>query len=238
MTARRDLTALSFGRLTVSAPDESRNGKTRWICLCVCGVTISAQSGNLLSGQVTSCGCFRREKMRLEKTRHGETGSRIHNQWARMVSRCTNQNHARASDYIGRGITVCAEWRSYERFRDDMLATHGPCPDGWSLDRIDTNGDYSPANCRWAPPAVQNRNRRKHRPDTATSQYPGVHWNAQKRRWCASGRHAGRQFHLGGFTDEMEAAEAAKAFRIAHGHAVYWPQDQAVAALREAGFAL
>jgi hypothetical protein len=224
MTALRQLAGAKFGRLTVISRVEGARGKPRWHCVCSCGNPFEAQGGNLTSGRALSCGCLRREKLRALRTTHGETGTRLYGQWQGMLARCLRPNHPRARDYSLRGITVCPEWLVYEKFRDDMTAAHGPCPDGWSLDRIDNDGSYTPANCRWAPPAVQNRNRRKHSLHTATSKHQGVCWNAERRKWIASVVHNGRRFYLGGFVNEADAASAARAFREAHGHGVYEPK--------------
>lgn len=76
--------------------------------------------------------------------------------WKGMRARCRNPNHARYVDYGGRGIRVCARWSDFSVFVQDM----GPRPAGHSLDRIDSDLDYTPENCRWVADAVQRRNRR------------------------------------------------------------------------------
>jgi hypothetical protein len=78
--------------------------------------------------------------------------------WIQMKSRCHNKNHSAYSYYGGRGIEVCERWRkSFEDFYRDM----GPRPSlNHTLDRKDTNGNYSPDNCRWSTDVVQNRNTR------------------------------------------------------------------------------
>src|SRR5215469_8259183 len=85
-----------------------------------------------------------------------DSGSPTYHAWKSMLQRCSNRTRADFGRYGGRGIAVCARWRDFENFLADM----GECPDGLTLDRIDNDGDYEPANCRWATWEQQYSNRR------------------------------------------------------------------------------
>lgn len=92
--------------------------------------------------------------------KHGHTwkGGRtpLYRAWNHMLQRC-RPNWPAAHNYYDRGIHVCEHWRDFENFLADM----GPHPGkGFSLDRINNDGNYEPGNCRWATKAEQARNRR------------------------------------------------------------------------------
>lgn len=75
-----------------------------------------------------------------------------------MINRCERPTYRGWHRYGGRGITICERWRiSFENFFADM--GERPTPKH-SLDRYPNNdGNYEPANCRWATKKQQSENR-------------------------------------------------------------------------------
>lgn len=81
-----------------------------------------------------------------------------YNSYRSMMSRCYRKKDARYKYYGGRGIKVCDEWHNILNF--ELWEKEHPHFEGATLDRINTDGDYEPNNCRWATMFEQDKNRR------------------------------------------------------------------------------
>jgi len=161
-----DLHGVVFSRLTaIKKVGKDAHGNLLWLCRCSCGNERTVICDNLRRGLTKSCGCLHREMVAIRaatfRLTHGHARkgliSPTWRSWHCMVLRCKYPSARNYKYYGGRGITVCDRWReSFINFLSDM----GERPQGKSIDRINTDGNYEPTNCRWATAKEQVANRR------------------------------------------------------------------------------
>lgn len=133
------------------------------MCECKCGKRYEVSEWALNQG-VQSCLQCSGSRISKSKTRHGGSRrvvsrERLYGVWCDMKKRCSCESRDDYYLYGGRGISVCAEWADdYTAFREWAVANgYDPC---LSIDRINTDGNYEPTNCRWATPSQQSNNKR------------------------------------------------------------------------------
>ena len=162
-----DLVGKKSGRLlVVERVDEHVTSggqkKTMYLCKCSCGNTKVIQSNSLRSGRTKSCGCFNSEKSKSRRTTHGMRNTKAYSTWAGIKNRCFNAHTERYKDYGGRGITMCDEWKNNFKSFFDYVSKLPHCfEEGYSIDRIDNDGNYEPENIKFSTAAEQNKNQRR-----------------------------------------------------------------------------
>ncbi len=206
MASLIDRVGSRHGRLTViSRTTGPRADKVYWLCRCDCGKEKAVVSGDLTTQNTVSCGCYLKERI----TKHGCSGKGSYHTWRAMMRRCYKKRDKDYPRYGGQGVTVCAAWHEYAVFARDMGEPYGT----QTLDRIDTYGDYTPDNCRWASVAVQNRNTRVRK--NSKSGFTGV--RLHNGRWYAEITAQRKKYYSKACASVEEAAAARKKLE-----AVYW----------------
>lgn len=167
MKKYEDFTGQRFGRLTVLfKTGETKYGKALWRCKCDCGNFKDTIGMSLKNGDVQSCGCLQKEvrksnALKLKREKHGMANSRLYRIYHDMVSRCYGKSINGYENYGGRGISVCVEWLGEDGFTNFMeWALANGYNDELTIDRLDSNGNYEPSNCKWSTRKQQANNTR------------------------------------------------------------------------------
>lgn len=149
---KQDITGMRFGNLTVVREVEKVNGKIKILTICTCGNERILIKQALTSGGAYAC----KECSFNNKIKHHKCDSKEYKVWSQMIQRCSNPNSKNFDRYGGRGVSVCDRWRySFAAFYDDMGDSNG-----LTIERINSNGNYEPLNCKWATTKEQSRNKK------------------------------------------------------------------------------
>jgi hypothetical protein len=178
-----------FGRLTIIKEVEPKGSYRYFECKCECGSIRNFKIYRLTKGITVSCGCFARELSKvMGKTAYeknlkpynftkgkqpfnfvdGDNNKKVKTDcyyiarlWQGIKQRCYNSNEPGYKWYGARGIEMYKPWiKDRQLFKQWILDNLGHRPEGYSIDRIDVNGNYEPNNLRWADKATQLYNRR------------------------------------------------------------------------------
>lgn len=162
MAKFKDLTGQRFGKLTaIKIVGKNRNRTNLWLCKCDCGNEHITSTDLLLNGQCKSCSCLQKEKISKLSYRHGLHKTKIYNIWCAIKHRCSSNVGKNTKYYRDKGIKVCNEWIDKENGFINFYnwAMQNGYKEGLSIDRIDSNKNYCPENCRWVDSYIQNNNK-------------------------------------------------------------------------------
>lgn len=204
-----------FGYLTVIREARTPKGRMAVLCQCECGQQKIVQLGKLMSGHTKSCGCLRRPVVDLTKLNAGEVplyGKKA----AGRVVRVDEGDYGLVSQYRwhihepepkpGRRqqgpYAVTLIW---ENGRGRTLFMHDLIMGAKGIDHVDHDGlNNRRSNLRVA---TGTQNAGNQRPQlSVTSRYKGVSRHSPTGKWQAGIQAAGRKYHLGYFSSEVEAA--------------------------------
>ena len=148
-----ELKGQRFKKLLVIS-DVDRGINLKWLCKCDCGKKTLVIGRNLRHGKTKSCGCSIGKHISKSKFKHGKVGTPTYYSWGGMIARCYNPKASSFKYYGAKGIKVCKRWKnSFVNFLSDM----GERKKGMSIDRINSDGNYEPKNCKWITKSENSR---------------------------------------------------------------------------------
>lgn len=118
-----------------------------FLCKCDCGTEKIVRKLHLVRGKIQSCGC----KNKLQN------GLSQHPLYKVLQAIKLRTNGHYDDIYKRKGIKLCNEWNNFLNFYN--WAIKAGYKKGLQIDRIDSNKNYDPSNCRFVTPKENCNNR-------------------------------------------------------------------------------
>lgn len=234
-----DLTGHTFGRLKVINLDHKTHYKwgtiLYWKCKCSCGNEKIIRGLDLKNGKTKSCGCILKEKREANKgskeqpkkylignTKHGLHHTRIYKIWQGLKKRCYNKSYRAYEYYGGKGVIVCDEWLNDVKVFYNWAINNG-YKENLSIDRINSDGNYSPENCRWADSHIQGINQKIQRNNK--SGYKGARFSEKYKKYISEITIYKKHHIIGYFNNLYEAVMARNNYIIQNNLSEYKIQE-------------
>jgi len=117
-------------------------------------------------------------------------------------------------NYGGRGISMSIEFHDFDVWNSYIKSLPDYGKPGYTIDRIENDGNYERGNLRWASKSTQACNRRMSPKNT--SGYIGVYWSKQDKKWRSNLNTLGKVIYFGMFDTPEDAARARNEYIIKH----------------------
>ena len=199
-----DLTGLRFGNLTALSRVSSENGRTKWLCRCLCGNQVVVSSRDLKVGHTKSCGCYRIQTLQNRKADiRGQT-------FGRLTALFPTDTRDEKGSVVWRCRCECG--REVETTQDHLVSGHYKscgCLKKEVQSAINTQLTFVDGTC------IEWLKNRKSRRDN-TSGHCGVYRN-KNGTWKAMIGLQKQRYHIGTYKTYEEAVLARKeAERLLH----------------------
>ena len=143
---------------------------------------------------------------------HSQSKTKLYSIWKDMRKRCLNPKSSRYEYYGAKGVAISKEWDMFIVFQ--MWSMSNGYKDGLSIDRINSDGNYEPSNCRCTTLLIQKQNRGTFKNNT--SGYSGVNWNKKRKKWQVRIQIDNKRIPLGFFNTAKEGAIARDEYITRH----------------------
>lgn len=184
-------------------------------CLkCDYNKKFEARIADVKNGSIRSCGCLQKIRASEAKYKHGLSDNKVYISWTKIKGRCLNPNDKSYKYYGGRGIGIYDGWKDNPVAFVKYVSSLANClRSGYSIDRINNDGNYEPENLRWVDQHTQRVNQRNLR--MSSGGYTGVY--KKDGRFYSKITINKEIEYLGGHSDPKSAAETRDWYIIKNG---------------------